>query len=77
MGIRIIESRDGKMAALYCSTTDWAFGPVFSDYDESEAGERALAFLRWLPLDARKYIDSDLERKYSEWLVSLEKEPKT
>ena len=53
MGVRILSDRDGKMAALYCSTSDVAFGPVFYDGDAPEykdADERAAAFLRWLEI---------------------------
>ena len=39
MGVRIINGTDE--AALYCSTTMWAFGPVFDDYDSAES------FLEW------------------------------
>jgi len=66
MGVRIIESRDGSMAAIYCSTSMWAFGPVFLG-DDADADARA--FLSWLPQDARKYTDNELERKYGEWLA--------
>ena len=52
MGCRIMYDREQSQAALYCSTTDWAFGPVFTDGDKSlgyrDAEERAMAFLRWL-----------------------------
>ena len=50
MGCHILADHYRKQAVLYCSTTDWAFGPVFSE-DEShdhDAEERAEAFLRWL-----------------------------
>lgn len=75
MGVRIIHGQDE--AVLYCSTTDWAFGPVFSDDGNHGAVERAEAFLRWFhthgnvgPLhydDPRQLTDSELESKYSEW----------
>jgi hypothetical protein len=58
----------GSMAALYCSTTDVAFGPVFSEDGDKDAGERAEAFLRFLQIDARKFTDEELQTKYSEWL---------
>jgi len=35
MGIRIIEGEVGH-AVLYCSTTMWAFGPLFVDREEAE-----------------------------------------
>jgi hypothetical protein len=71
MGVRILHDRDQNYAALYCSTSDVAFGPLFDDSDDHEhdAEERALAFLRWLPKDARQYDDAELQGKFSEWLV--------
>jgi hypothetical protein len=40
MGVRILEG-DG-MAVLYCSTSMWAFGPIFEDGDQPQE------FLEWL-----------------------------
>lgn len=50
MGIHILHDRHHGTAAMYCSTTDWAFGPVFSESEDGEhdAVERVEAFLRWL-----------------------------
>jgi hypothetical protein len=60
MGCRIMHDREQNIAALYCSTTDTAFGPLFSDIDlhvrpndanyyvPQDADERAEAFLRWM-----------------------------
>lgn len=72
MGVHTI--RGDREAAMYCSTTDWAFGPVFSDTDEHDAAERIEAFLRWLGKgrDPRSYTDSELESKYSEWRAQEE-----
>jgi hypothetical protein len=67
MGVRILSDRHNDIACLFCSTSDVAFGPVFSDSDEHYADERAEAFTRWLELDARKYDEADLMRKYAEW----------
>lgn len=66
MGVRILS--DGENAAIYCSVTDVAFGPVFYGSDEHDAFERAEAFLDYLPLDARKYTDSELQTKYCEFV---------
>jgi len=48
MGCHIAHDRSNHVAVLYCSTADWAFGPVFTDSDDYDADERAEAFLRWL-----------------------------
>lgn len=68
MGVRILKGY-GDMAALYCSTSGVAFGPVFSDDDDHTADERAEAFCRFLKQDARSFSDSELQLKYSAWLV--------
>jgi hypothetical protein len=72
MGVRILHDGLQSMAALYCSTSDVAFGPVFTDGgapNYEDASERAEAFLRWLPQDARRYEDGRLQERYSEWLA--------
>lgn len=61
MGVHVLEGKDGS-AVLYCSTTSWAFGPLFED------GEAADDFLRWLKADPRAHDDEWLQRKHSEWL---------
>lgn len=69
MSVHIISG--DQIATLFCSTSDWAFGPVF--YEEralgKDAAERAEAFLRWLKRDAREFDQPDLERKYLAWLA--------
>ena len=75
MGVRILyddgrrRNYSGSQAALYCSTSDVAFGPVFTEGYDRDADERAEAFLRWLQTDPRRLTDSELQTKYSEWLV--------
>ena len=69
MGCRILHDRENNIAALYCSTTDVAFGPVFYDEGGKDADERAEAFLRWLPDDPRRYDESELQSRYSAWLA--------
>lgn len=65
MGVRIIQSDeegDSHGAVLYCSVTDWAFGPIFEDRDEAES------FLKWLdPTDARTLSDGEMENKVAEF----------
>ena len=47
MGVRILEDSGAGLAALYCSTSDVAFGPVFYD-DARRAYDKAQEFLDWL-----------------------------
>jgi hypothetical protein len=71
MGVRIMYDPQHEQAALYCSTTDWAFGPVVGehrDFDKDPA-ERLEAFCRWLVVDARSLTDSELAARYSAWLA--------
>ena len=69
MGVRILHDRHNSLAALYCSTTDVAFGPVFTDGDARDSDERAEAFIKWLRTDARRFTDAALLAKYSVWLA--------
>ena len=74
MGVRILQGNgegDSNYAVLYCSTSDWAFGPLFEDYEDAEA------FLKWLVVDPRVLLDSDLERKCSEFRVYREEHPES
>ena len=61
MGIDIIENEENGYKAMYCNTTMWAFGGVF--YEDEEPQE----FLDWLPQDARRYEDNELESLMSKW----------
>lgn len=64
MGVRIMTgANESDGAVLYCSTSMWAFGPIFED------AESAQAFLEWLGTDPRLLTDSQLERKHSEWMI--------
>ncbi len=51
MGVRILHDSEQGYAALYCSTSDVAFGPIFNEgdasFDYKAADERAQAFLKW------------------------------
>jgi hypothetical protein len=55
MGVRILYDRKQDLACLYCSTSDWAFGPVVSSYDleehEISPVKRLEQFVRWLRED--------------------------
>lgn len=75
MGVRVLvgteaDARGRKEALLYCSTTGWGFGPLFSEgEDGTPALDRAYAFLKWLIVDPRGLKDAELERTYLEWLA--------
>ena len=84
MGVRILTTADGDHACLYCSTTDWAFGPVFYAAEYPTADERATAFLAWIDQapspyervlhgddrrDVRTLSEQGLERAYHDWLT--------
>jgi hypothetical protein len=73
MGCRIMHDREQNIAALYCSTSDIAFGPLFTDGDNGQdAGERAEAFCRWLPVDPRGLDGPDLMMRHCDWLAQEE-----
>ena len=86
MGVRILRDEANALAALFCSTSDFAFGPVFHDTDGRPADERAEAFVRYVnahpennpisglfwKFDIRHLSDEQLERKYTEWLAQEE-----
>lgn len=67
MGCRILSDRADENAALYCSTTGVAFGPIFSDEGDGAEAEAEL-FCKWVEVDPRRLTDSALQAKYSEWL---------
>lgn len=83
MGVRILHDEKNAMAALFCSTSDFAFGPVFHESEGRPAYERAEAFIKYVnaypennptsglfgKFDIRHLSDEQLERKYSEWLA--------
>lgn len=70
MSVRIIESRDERLAVLYDSATMWAFGPVFKDKWEGtlSAADQAKAFVKWLVADPRLFTEQQLEARYYNWL---------
>lgn len=75
MSVRILHDERQEQAALYCSTSDFAFGPVFyNGSDGKDASERAEAFLRCLPefghgSDPRGLTPHALEGVYVRWLA--------
>lgn len=76
MGVRILTDKYDETAVLYCSTSDWAFGPVFYKDDFKiddqkyvciNASTFAETFLKWLGRDPRIIDDISLEEKYHEF----------
>lgn len=67
MAVRYIENKDMEKA-LYCSTTMQAFGPIFYENDDVDD------FLEWLPIDARRYDQKELNDKYYEWIKEKEED---
>lgn len=59
MGVRIFSNNDG--AVFYCSTSQWAFGPLMPGENVAEA------FLKTATKDFRLLTDADLESKWSEF----------
>jgi hypothetical protein len=71
MGVRIVTNHE--QAVMYCSTTDWAFGPVVSEKNGHDAEERLELFCEFLhPTDPRHFTDDELVSKYNEWLAQEE-----
>ncbi len=72
MGCRIMHDREQNIAALYCSTTDVAFGPIIEgdNANGQDADERAEAFLRYLKgCDPRSLDEQLLMGCFSNWLT--------
>jgi hypothetical protein len=70
MSVRILYDSSAGAAALYCSSSGWAFGPVIRDADGVPAPDLALEWLAWLRergTDPRLLSDADLERAYVTW----------
>ena len=73
MGVRILhQSGDGmtrlEHACFYCSSTNWAFGPVFDSYEEAEG------FSEWLKIDPRTLSEPELEGRYMQYLREAEEQ---
>jgi hypothetical protein len=72
MSVRILDN--GDTCVFYCSTSEVAFGPLVHENGDHAADERAEAFLRWLPQDARRYDDADLLAKFADWRAQEEEQ---
>lgn len=66
MGVRILVDRGLEDACLYCSTSMWAFGPVFNSEEQAEE------FLKYLDRtdgrDARQLSQTELDVAWSRFL---------
>jgi hypothetical protein len=62
MGVHILEDRESNEAAFYCSTSGWAFGPVFPNREAAEL------FLQVYSDDPRRLTDAELSARYSEFI---------
>ena len=54
MGVRILHDTQADSAVMYCSTTDWAFGPVVGENadlhkDPSNGWKRSSNGWAWMP----------------------------
>lgn len=59
MGVRILTNKKDDQACFFCSTSEWAFGPIMKNEEEAEA------FLKYLGgIDPRILTDQELERKF-------------
>lgn len=63
MGIHVLEDRESGQAVFFCSTSDWAFGPVMP------SPEHARAFLKWLASDPRHFSDGELGLRWCDFCV--------
>lgn len=87
MGIRILNDAGGNQACMYCSTTEWAFGPVFYETDITndkgdkvnwDAQQTVEQFMDWCDREPsirtiRSLTDTELEAKKSEFNVAVQK----
>jgi hypothetical protein len=72
MAVRILHDQERDVATLYCSSTDWAFGPVAGEKHEREANERLQSFLEWHPGDVRHLSDAELVAAWQAWQAQEE-----
>jgi hypothetical protein len=79
MGVRILtgheQGTNQVRACLFDSVTEWAFGPVFYDYEDgTSADDVAESFLIWLReadnRDPRQIPDLQLEELYGQFLTA-------
>ena len=85
MAVEIIHDVRRSTAAIYCTTSDWAFGPVFTGPGCDQDAQDFLAWIARSPdcslmnpfgvdgTDARDYTDSGLQRMYGRWQQAADK----
>lgn len=89
MAVEVLHDPERRQSVMVCTTTDWAFGPVFREAEDAEefliwvrenGPERALTLgLKTHGLgthngtDPRDYPDRGLEALYQAWLRELER----
>ena len=67
MSVRVIYDEKENMAAIYCSTSDVAFGPAIYGDKKMDAERLAWKFIQWLPQDSRQYDQVDLMSRWAEF----------
>ncbi len=83
MSVQILHDPELEQAAMYCNTTDFAFGPTFDsgdcwadwpeEWQQKDAAEIARAFLRWHDGDnVRTLSDSDLVDRQDAFFEAVE-----
>ena len=81
MSVQVLYDPEMEQAAIYCNTTDLAFGPIFNDNGSDgdgpmlDAGQVAWIFLNWLDKDARQYVDQSWDNLRAKFLLWLEGQP--
>lgn len=61
MGVRILADGETDEAVLYCSTSGWAFGPIFPSREAAEL------FLNVYDADPRSFTDAELAKRFAEF----------
>ena len=69
MAVEIIQDKETGKQAMFCNTTDIAFGPIFRPDENVEH------FIDWLKWDARSYGNDKLLKKQEEWRQETQQEP--
>jgi len=61
VSVQILEDKESGQAVFFCSTSDWAFGPLFPSREAAEL------FLATDPRDPRLMPDSELEDSFNKF----------